>query len=214
MHLADGTLSNQVCTLTALGSAAAVAYAATRVRPWLNRSNLTRAAIGAAVVFGAQMVDVPLFGAVGVHLIGAALLVALAGPPLALLAMALIVTTQALFLADGGRLALGANVMNMGVVAVGVAWAFTRATRASVGGRAGIMAGVALASAASVFAAVAAMAIELSLSGVPAGEAFALTMTAHAPFAAWETAITLGLVAVALQLRATGLVPERAAERE
>jgi cobalt/nickel transport system permease protein len=214
MHLADGTLSNQICTLTALTSAAAVSYAVVRVRPWLNRANLTRAAIGAALVFGAQMVDVPLFGGVGVHLIGAALLVTLAGPPLALLAMALIIATQALFLADGGVAAMGANVMNMGVVAVGAAWVFMRATRASVGGRAGVMAGVALASAASVFAAVAAMAIELSLSGVPAGEAFALTMTAHAPFAAWETALTLGLVAIALQVRATGLVTERAAERE
>lgn len=214
MHLADGTLSNSVCTLTAVGSAAAIAFAATRVRPHVSRSNLIRAALGATVVFGAQMVDVPLFGSVGVHLIGAAFLVALAGAPLALLAMALIVATQALFLSDGGVLALGANIFNMGVVAVAAAWLSLRLTRASVGGPAGVMAGVAIAAAASVMAAVTAMSLELAFSGVALRDAFALTMTAHAPFAAWETVITFGLAAVVLRERTGIRATERGIDRD
>ncbi len=196
MHLADGTVANQICTVTTTASAAAMAFAVSRVRPCLNRPCLTRAALAAAVVFGAQMVDVPLFGGVGVHLIGAALLVALVGAPLALISMALILTAQALLLGDGGVAVLGANVFNMGVVAVGASWLVMRAAGASVSGRGGIMAGVAVASAVSVMAAVAAMSLELALSG--AGNALAATMPAHAPFAAWETLITASLGAVVL----------------
>lgn len=202
MHLADGTITNQICTITAVGSAVAVAFAAARVRPSrLSRVNLTRAAAGAAVVFGAQMIDVPLFGGVGVHLVGAAFLAALAGPALALISMALILTVQALLLNDGGVAALGANVFNMGVVAVGVSWVFLCMTRASVRGRGGEIAGVALASVASVMAAVAVMSFELALSGASVRETFALAMTAHAPFAAWETVVTPLLVAVVLYAR-------------
>lgn len=212
MHLADGTISNQICTITAAGSAAAIVFAASRARPHLNRANLTRAALGTALVFGAQMIDVPLFGGSGVHLIGAALLVALAGPALALLAMALVVAAQAFFISDGGVVALGANIFNMGVVAVGTAWLCLRWTRASLGGPAAF-AGVAVAAAASVMAAVAAMSLELAFSGVPTGEAFALTMPAHAPFAAWETVITSGLAAVALLGRRAVVVAGRGADR-
>ena len=196
MHLADGTVANQICTVTTIASAAAIAFAVTRVRPYLNRPRLARAVLAAAVVFGAQMVDVPLFGAVGVHLIGATVLVALAGAPLALISMALILAVQALLLGDGGVAVLGANVFNMSVAAVGVSWLVMRAVRASIPGRAGIAAGVAVASAASVMAAVVAMSLELALSG--AGNAFTATMPAHAPFAAWETLITASVGAVVL----------------
>ena len=213
MHLVDGTLSNQICTITAVGSAASIAFAASRARPYLHRARLTRAALGAALVFGAQMIDVPLFGGTGVHLIGAALLVVLAGPALAVLAMALIVTSQALLLNDGGVAALGANIFNMGIAAVGASWALLRVTRASLGGRGGELAGVAVASAASVMAAVAVMSLELALSGIPARDAFALTMTAHAPFAAWETVMTAGFVAVVLHARSAAGVAAGGAGR-
>lgn len=195
MHLADGTISNQICTLTAAGSAVALAVAVSRVRPYLNRSHLTRAGIGAAAVFVAQMFDVPLFGGVGVHLVGAALLTVLAGPPLALLAMTLILAAQALFLGDGGVTALGANVFNMGVVAVAASAWLLRLTRAS-------LFGVAVASAVSILAAVTAMSIELALSGTSPLATFSLTMGAHAPFAAWEVLLT---AAAAVAARYAGI---------
>src|SRR5882672_4385293 len=102
MHLASGTLANYVCTATAAVSTATVIFAATRLRSSLTRERLLKAAIGAAVVFVAQMYDVPLFGAVKVHPIGAAFLTLLAGPELAILGMTLVIATQALFMNDGG----------------------------------------------------------------------------------------------------------------
>jgi cobalt/nickel transport system permease protein len=208
MHLANGTLANDVCTATAAISTASVIFAATRVRSCVTRERLIKAAIGAAVVFVAQMVDVPLFGSVKVHLIGAALFTLMAGPELALLGMTAVIVTQALFMNDGGVTTLGANVLNMAVVGVGVATIVTRLVRARVPGSTGFMVAAALASVTSVMAAVGVMSIELALSGTPALSAFGLTMPAHAGFAAWETLSTLALVMVAARTRA--IEPSRA----
>jgi cobalt/nickel transport system permease protein len=202
MHLPDGTLGNTICTVTAALSAGSVALALSRIRTHAGRRNLARAGIGAAVVFGAQMFDVPLFGGVGVHLIGAAFLTLLSGPVLALLGMTTVIVVQALVLGDGGITTLGANVFNMGVVAVGTAYAMTRVARTRRVGASALLAQIAAASAASVLAAVTAMSIELAFSGTSAQETMSVTMSAHAPFALFETVATVVLVIVAARLRA------------
>ncbi|HEU4364759.1 MAG TPA: hypothetical protein VFT13_04770 [Candidatus Krumholzibacteria bacterium] len=71
MHLADGTLSNQICT--AVGSAAAVAFAASRARPSLHRARLTRAALvfGAVITAGVVAVVLHARSAAGVAASGA-----------------------------------------------------------------------------------------------------------------------------------------------
>src|SRR5262249_54083172 len=121
MHLASGTLANYVCTATCAVSTASVIFAATRLRSVVTRERFFKAAVGAAIVFVAQMFDVPLFGAVKVHPIGAAFLTLLAGPELAILGMTVVIAAQAFFMNDGGIAELGANVLNMGIVGVLVA---------------------------------------------------------------------------------------------
>jgi cobalt/nickel transport system permease protein len=148
------------------------------------------------------MVDVALFGAVNVHMIGAAFLVLLAGPALALLGMAVVVTFQALALNDGGVTTLGANVLNMAVVGVATAALAKHMVCAHVPGRNGLFAAAFLASAVSAMAAVLAMTTELALSGTPFLSAFKLTVPAHAPFAAWEALCTLVLAIAAVCVRA------------
>jgi cobalt/nickel transport system permease protein len=68
-----------------------------------------------AFVFAAQMINfaIPGTGSSG-HLGGGLLLAILLGPWAALLTLASILTVQALFFADGGILALGCNILNMG----------------------------------------------------------------------------------------------------
>jgi cobalt/nickel transport system permease protein len=202
MHLASGTLDNYLCTATTAVSTATVIFAATRVRSIVTRERLLKAAAGAAIVLVAQMFDVPLFGGVVVHPIGAAFLTLLAGPELALLAMTAVIASQALFMNDGGLAELGANVLNMAVVGVFVAGFALKFTRSRLTGFTGLLVGAALASVLSVFAAAAAMSIELALSGTPALSAFGLTMPAHAGFAAWETLTTLAIVLAAVRVRA------------
>ena len=208
MHLANGTLANDVCTATAAISTASVIFAATRVRSCVTRERLIKTAVGAAIVCVAQMVDVPLFGSVKVHLIGAALFTLIAGPELALLGMTAVIAVQALFMNDGGVTTLGANVLNMAVVGVGVSAFVLHVVRTRTAGTAGLLAAAALASVTSVMAAVGVMSVELALSGTPALSAFGLTMPAHAGFAAWETLSTLALVMVAARIRA--IEPSRA----
>lgn len=202
MHLASGTIDNYLCTATTAVSTATVIFAATRLRSSVTRERLLKAAVGAAIVFVAQMFDVPLFGGVAVHPIGAAFLTLLAGPELALMAMAAVIASQALFMHDGGIAELGANVLNMGVVGVLVAALTLKAVRPRTRGTSGLLVGAALASILSVFAAVAAMSVELALSGTPALSAFGLTLPVHAGFAAWETLTTVAFVLAAVRMRA------------
>ena len=202
MHLANGTLANDVCTVTAALSAASILYAGHRVRTVVSRSTIAKVAIGSAIVALGQMIDVPLFGDVSAHMIGAAFLVVLAGPALALLGMTAVIVFQALVLHDGGITALGANVFNMAVVGVATAAISIHAVRGRVPGMAGLLPGALVAGAASVLAATCAMTAELVFSGAPIGSSVALTLPAHVPFAAWETVTTLGLVLLAAYARA------------
>ncbi|HET6463423.1 MAG TPA: energy-coupling factor ABC transporter permease, partial [Candidatus Krumholzibacteria bacterium] len=179
-----------------------VIFAATRLRSAVTRERLIKAAIGAAVVFVAQMYDVPLFGAVKVHPIGAAFLTLLAGPELALMAMAAVIASQALFMHDGGVAEMGANILNMGVAGVAAATLTLRLVQGRIRGTSGLLMAAALASVTSVMAAVGFMSLELALSGTPALSAFGLTMPAHAGFAAWETLTTAALVLAAVRMRA------------
>ncbi len=202
MHLASGTIDNYLCTATTAASTVAVIFAATRLRSTVTRERLLKAALGAAIVFMAQMFDVPLFGNVAVHPIGAAFLTLLAGPELALMGMATVIAAQAFFMHDGGVAEMGANILNMGVAGVAVAAVTLRLVRGRSAGTSGLLAATALASVASVMAAVGLMSIELAFSGSPALAVFGLTVPAHAGFAAWETLTTLALAFAAVRMRA------------
>ena len=75
----------------------------------------------AAFIFAAQMLNFPVAGGTSGHFLGATLAAVLLGPWLACLVMAVVLTTQAFAFADGGITALGANVLNMGVLGAPVA---------------------------------------------------------------------------------------------
>ena len=79
--------------------------------------------VAGAFVFAAQMLNfaIPGTGSSG-HLGGALLLAILLGPEAAFLVMASILAVQALFFADGGLLALGCNIFNLGFFPAFVAY--------------------------------------------------------------------------------------------
>jgi cobalt/nickel transport system permease protein len=70
-----------------------------------------------AFLFAAQMINfsIPGTGSSG-HLTGGILLAVLLGPHAAFLTVASVLMVQALFFADGGLLALGCNLFNLGVI--------------------------------------------------------------------------------------------------
>lgn len=78
-----------------------------------------------AFVFAMQMMNfsIPTTSSSG-HIVGAVLLSALLGPYIAFISMCLILIVQGLFFADGGLLALGCNIFNMGFLACFIVYPF------------------------------------------------------------------------------------------
>lgn len=128
MHMTDALLSVAVGgTMTAV-SAGAIACAAKKSKTQVHRDaddySVPLMGVTGAFVFAAQMVNIaiPGTGASG-HLVGGVLLAALLGPYRALLALSGVLLVQCLFFADGGILAYGCNVFNMGVCACWLSYA-------------------------------------------------------------------------------------------
>ena len=118
MHLGNGI----ICPVTgipmlAIAGVSAI-WALKKARKDFKRENIPQAAALTAFVFALQMINftIPSTGSSG-HIIGAVLLAALLGPYAAFLAICAILTVQAVFFADGGLMALGCNIFNMGFLA-------------------------------------------------------------------------------------------------
>jgi cobalt/nickel transport system permease protein len=117
MHIPDMMLQGTVCPVTAAFAAAGLAgtaYAAykTKIKPAASYfAGVT------ALIFAAQMANFPIQLGTSGHLLGAALAVALLGSAFGILAMSLVVLTQCLVFADGGVSVLGANLLNMALIA-------------------------------------------------------------------------------------------------
>ena len=118
MHMSDALLSPAVAfTMYAVSGAAAAYSAATMKKDDLSENKLPLTAIAGAFVFAAQMINftIPGTGSSG-HIVGGMLLSALVGGNAALLAVIAVLLIQAFIFADGGLLALGCNIFNMGVI--------------------------------------------------------------------------------------------------
>lgn len=123
MHMADALVSPAVGGAMYVATGVTIAFSARRVRRDLDESKIPLMGVAGAFVFAAQMLNfsIPGTGSSG-HLGGALLLAILLGPEAAFLVMASILTVQALFFADGGLLALGANIFNLGFFPAFVAY--------------------------------------------------------------------------------------------
>jgi len=117
MHIPDGFISMDVAVATVAASAATVALSIKKIKNSTSENTVPEMGIMAAFVFAAQMVNFPVAGGTSGHLVGGALLSILFGPFRACIIMTTILISQALLFADGGITALGANILNMGIVA-------------------------------------------------------------------------------------------------
>jgi cobalt/nickel transport system permease protein len=116
MHMADALLSPAVGATFWIASSALLAWSSRKIRIDARDDLIPLMGVLGAFVFAAQMVNfsIPGTGSSG-HLGGGLLLSILLGPSAAFIVMASVLTVQALFFADGGLLALGANMFNMAV---------------------------------------------------------------------------------------------------
>ena len=116
MHMADALLSPGVAGVMYAASAVAAGHSVHKLeqnRDTTDKIIPTMGVMG-AFVFAAQMINftIPGTGSSG-HLCGGMLLTAIVGPYAAFLTMIGVLLIQCLLFADGGLMALGANVWNM-----------------------------------------------------------------------------------------------------
>jgi cobalt/nickel transport system permease protein len=118
MHLPDGFLDAKTALLSTGAAAAGVGIALRQVRTSLEPRRMPMLGLAAAFVFAAQMFNFPIAGGTSGHLIGGVLTAVLLGPSAAVIVITCVLMVQCLMFNDGGLLALGANVFNMGIVSV------------------------------------------------------------------------------------------------
>jgi len=112
--MADALLSPGTAAVMYAASGAAAGISVYRLKKQDLTEKVPLMAVSAALVFAGQMINytIPGTGSSG-HLCGGMLLSALLGPEAGFLSMITVLLIQCLFFADGGLMALGANVWNM-----------------------------------------------------------------------------------------------------
>lgn len=138
MHLSDALLSPPVALAAGAVSLTLLAVAVRKLRrtpggeaaaaggtsaPLCGERLVPLMGVMGAFVFAAQMINfsIPGTGSSG-HLVGGILLATILGPWAALVVLSSVLAVQCLLFADGGLLALGANIFNMAVLSCLVVW--------------------------------------------------------------------------------------------
>lgn len=114
MHMADALLTPAVAGTMYACSSVAAGYSIRKIRREEDEKKIPVMGVMGAFVFAAQMINftIPGTGSSG-HLCGGMLLSSILGPEAGFLTMIGVLLVQSLLFADGGILALGANIWNM-----------------------------------------------------------------------------------------------------
>jgi cobalt/nickel transport system permease protein len=212
MHIADGLLSPAVCLGAGVVAAGAIGLSIRKLQGTISSRTVPLTGMMAAIIFAAQMVKFPLvFAPAWGHLLGGVLAAVVVGPWAGCVAIALVLFLQMALFADGGWLAYGANVLNMGVVGSLGGYAIYAAIRRCIAGQRGIVVGSVVASWASVVAASALFCVEFGLSHhdgtFDLSKLFAVMTSFHSLIGVGEALITGGIVSYLLAVR-PDLIPE------
>ncbi|MGB4438866.1 MAG: energy-coupling factor ABC transporter permease [Sedimentibacter sp.] len=129
MHMADALISAAAGGTMWAATAGITGYSVKKVQRdfeeklEFNEEKIPLMGVMGAFVFASQMINftIPGTGSSG-HIGGGMLLAALLGPHAGFLTMVCIISIQALFFADGGLLALGCNIFNMGFYSCFIAY--------------------------------------------------------------------------------------------
>lgn len=218
MHMADALLSPTVGGAFLAVSGGLLIHSARRLEQQADERRVPLMGVLGAFVFAAQMINfsIPGTGSSG-HLGGGMLLAILLGPYAAFLVIASVLVVQCLFFLDGGILALGTNIFNLGVWPCFAGLLIYRAIagRRTRGLR--LWLATALATIASLELGAVGVVLQTLLSGrsdLSFGRFAALMIGIHLPIAVVEGAVTFAVVQYVRALRPTlvgvGETPEQA----
>ena len=116
MHIPDGFLTGEAAALGAVTGAAGVAVCLYGARRSMRERDLPLAGLAAAFFLVGDAPMVPITVGTQGHLLGGTLAVALLGPWLGGLTIAVVCAIQALVLGDGGITTLGLTITNLALV--------------------------------------------------------------------------------------------------
>lgn len=119
MHMANELLDVPIAIATLVIAIVVVAIASRRIGGnSIAENNLSLMGVMGAFVFAAEMINFTLPGMPGTsgHIGGGILLSILLGPAAGIVTMSAILIVQCLLFQDGGLLALGCNIINLGIV--------------------------------------------------------------------------------------------------
>ena len=203
MHIPDGFLDPGVAAATGVVAGGAVAIGLRKAEATFDERRAPLLGVTAAFVFAAQMLNFPVAGGTSGHFLGAALATILLGPWLACVVLAVVLLVQAFLFADGGVSALGANVVNMGVIgALGAGLVMGVAMRVLPRTRRAFLGSAAVAAWLAVVAGAVACSFELAISGtVPLGTVLPAMVGVHALIGVGEAVVTVAAVSAVLAVR-------------
>jgi len=125
MHIPDGWIDPAILIITWFFTLLGLFVSIRRMKH-VDERRITYMAVLAGTIFAAQMLNFPVFGGTSGHLLGAALATTIVGPWGGLLVISVVLIIQAILFGDGGILALGANIFNMGIIGVFLAYFIIR----------------------------------------------------------------------------------------
>ena len=199
MHMADALISPVVGGVFWAASAYLTAKSSAALKKDDESGKTALMGVLAAFVFASQMINfsIPGTGSSG-HIGGGLLLAVLLGPERAFLSMLSILAVQAVLFSDGGLLALGCNIFNMGFFPCFIAYPFIyKIITQKIEGTKGIFWGAVTASVAGLLMGAFFVVVETALSGItslPVGIFMLLMLPIHFAIGAVEgfaTAIVL-----------------------
>ncbi len=191
MHLPSESINGAICPVTAVVATGVILIAARTLMINRNqRPSISLFAVTTLAVLAMQAVNYPLPSGFSGHLLGATFATALLGVPASILSLAVVITTQCLAFGDGGTWQLGANLLNMSVIAVCVSGAILHLMKNQKQPLA-----VFTASASAILLAVVAIAAELILSAVATPRLLSMLVLSHLPIAVIEGLATQLLLA-------------------
>jgi cobalt/nickel transport system permease protein len=207
MHIPDGFLAPEVAAACAVPAIGAVGYGLRRASRDLDERRVPLLGVTAAFVFAVQMLNFPVAGGTSGHFLGAGLAAILLGPWMACLVMSVVLVTQSFVFADGGITALGANILNMGVIGALLVGGLMLLAQRALGRVGTVSRGAFLAVAGvgawlGVVAGAVACSFELAISGtVPLGTVLPAMLGVHVLIGVGEAVITVAAVSAVLSTR-------------
>ena len=165
MHIPDGFLSTPVALVGWAVMAVTVVIAARQAERRMSERAVPLMGVMAAFIFAAQMMNFPVAGGTSGHLLGGALAAALLGPWAGIIVMTSVIGLQALVFQDGGLVALGTNVVNMGITTALIGYLVLRLLAPLTRSSGGLIGAAFVAAWLSVVVSSALCAVELAISG-------------------------------------------------